>query len=111
MSYLVYSQAASQDMERLNDWLAQFSVDAADKATAEILRELQLLKTNPTNGVPVADRPYVRKLVIEFGKKGYVAFHKYNRETDTAQVVAVLHQNEQYDLATVGLKAEQVEGW
>ena len=48
----------------------------------------------PTTGALVADRPGLRKLIIDFGSSGYVALYRYSPKTDTLRVLTMKHQEE-----------------
>ncbi len=107
MSQLKISNRAKNDLQRLFDFLAQFDLDVAQRGNDAIYDEFFRLQQTPTNGAPVPDRPNVRKLIIDFGASGYQIFHKYYAQSDTTVVLAVLHQKELYELATIGLDADK----
>jgi plasmid stabilization system protein ParE len=111
MSSVKLSALADADQARLYDFLAQYSHEVAARALETILDAIDSLATAPFQGAPVDDRPFLRKLVIDFGASGYLIFHKYNEKTDTVQIARILNQKEDYRTSTVGLDAQAAEGW
>jgi plasmid stabilization system protein ParE len=93
MPYISLSRRAQSDLSRLYDFLAEHDSQNAQRAVATILDAFDRL-TMPSVGAPVADRPGLRKLVIDFGSSGYVALYRYSPNTDTLRVLAMKHQKE-----------------
>lgn len=95
MSYRVrYTKAAQNDIERLFealleiDWYtAERAMNAIDKAT-EILEAFPFAcrKADPNN-------PFLRELLVTFGKSGYVALYEIEDER-TVTILAVRHRRE-----------------
>ena len=113
MPHLKISGAASADIRRLYEFLAQFDATVADNGNAAIVAGLEHLKANPTSGTPVEDRPNVRKMIVDFGASGYLIFHKHYEKINTTLVARIIHQKEWCDAETIGLaeeKKEQQEG-
>ena len=50
--------------------------------------------TMPAIGAPVANRPGLRKLVIDFGSSGYLGLYRYSAKSDSLRVLAIKHQKE-----------------
>lgn len=109
MSHLKFSARILEDLQRLYDFLAQYSVEVADSANATIIDGFSLIETTPSTGSPLPDRKGVRKLVIDFGESGYLIFHKHYEKTDTSLLLAVLHQKERYKPKTIGRIEERKE--
>lgn len=107
MAVVKLSDFAQHDLLRLYDFLAQYDRNIAADALSAILDAIDVLETAPMRGSPLLDRPDTRKLVVDYGSSGYLVFHKYNLKTDVVQVSRVLHQKEDYSIATVTLDANQ----
>lgn len=93
MPHVTLSRRAQSDLSRLYEFSAAHDTQYAQRAVASILEAFGRL-TMPTVGAPVADRPGLRKLVIDFGSSGYVALYRYSPKTDTLRVLAIKHQKE-----------------
>jgi plasmid stabilization system protein ParE len=93
MPHVRLSQRAQRDLPRLYRFLAEFDPVRASQAIDTILAAFDTLHM-PGIGAPVADKPGLRKLVIDFGAKGYTALYRYHVKTDSIVVVAVKHQSE-----------------
>jgi plasmid stabilization system protein ParE len=102
MSYVKLSSQANIDLERLYRFLAKFDLSTADHAIETILNAFGLLESLPTGCPFVPGRKDIRKLVIAFGAKGYLAFYEYDPHTDIATIATILHQLEDYDEQTIG---------
>lgn len=102
MSQVKLSAQANLDLARLYEFLAQHDVATADRAIDTIIASLGLLEMTPLGCPLVAGRKDLRKLVINFGASGYLAFYGYDPLTDTSTIASVLHQRERYSARTVG---------
>jgi plasmid stabilization system protein ParE len=71
MQRLVLTSAAIDDLERVQDFLAAKSPEAAARARAVIVEHLEKVQHYPTIYRPVHDRPDEREIVIAFGSHGY----------------------------------------
>lgn len=96
MSYRVrISRAAQADLERLFDFLA-----AGDYATAQHARVAIEKGYDFISAMPFAcrkaddDTPFLRELLIPFGRAGYVALFEID-DNETVTVLAVRHQREE----------------
>ena len=103
MSRVRLSDQASQDLRRLYEFLAKFDSNTAIDAMNAINDSFKILSQMPNACPFVPGRTDVRKLVIDYGAKGYVAFFEHDTRTDTAVIATILHQNELYDNASIGL--------
>ena len=93
MPHVRLSRRAQNDLLRLYSFLAQFDPDKASEAIDTILAAFENLHM-PSIGAPVPDTPGMRKLIIDFGAKGYTALYRHHKKTDAIVVIAVKHQNE-----------------
>lgn len=96
MSYRVHiSKAAQKDLERLLDFLASKNYAAALRARAAIEKGYALLADMPFTGRKADDaNPFLRELIIAFGRTGYVVLFEIETAT-TVTVLAVRHQREE----------------
>jgi plasmid stabilization system protein ParE len=69
------SARAKKDLERIFDFLAETDLRRANEACGVILDAFEILKRHPLIGNSVNDT--LRKLVISYGKTGYVALYHY----------------------------------
>jgi plasmid stabilization system protein ParE len=92
MTRLVFAPQATQDIERLSDFLLVSEPVSASKTVAVLIGGLQILKFHPLVG-RVVERGY-RELLISRGRSGYVALYRYDVTKDTALILAIRHQRE-----------------
>lgn len=95
MSYQVrFAPRAADDLQRLFDFLAEQDLPAAERARAAIAQAISLLQSFPfTCRKALPDTPFLRELVIEFGRSGYVALYEIEAP-EIVTVLAVRHQRE-----------------
>jgi plasmid stabilization system protein ParE len=101
MTYIVlFSDAATQDLEELFDFALQRELnsetgdlDAPARALQAIRDGVALLATSPFACRKVGGSPFLRELVIPFGRSGYVALFEIVDQS-TVVVGAVRHQRE-----------------
>lgn len=72
MSTVIWTTAALADVEGLLNGLAQVNPDAADRAAQAIRKAGDSLESSPKRGAIVQGAPGLRKLVVAFGKPGFV---------------------------------------
>ena len=91
---------AETDLERLFDFLLEreLSRDGGDlslpeQAIAALRSGIATLKTSPFTCRKAGPSPFLRELIVPFGRSGYVALFEIEGETDVA-VLAVRHQLE-----------------
>lgn len=94
MSHVKLSEQANLDLARLYEFLAQYDLDTAGRAIDTIIAGLDILEKMPHGCPLVAGRKDIRKLVINFGASGYLAFYSYEPLTDTVTIANILHQRE-----------------
>lgn len=96
MSFTLRISAKAQgDLERLFSFLAERDYPAALRARAAITAAYQRLCDMPfacRKADP--DTPFLRELVIPFGRNGYVALFEIDNN-ETVTVLAVRHQREE----------------
>lgn len=96
MSYQVrFAPRAADDLQRLFDFLAEQDLPAAERARAAIAQAICLLQSAPfacRKALP--ENPFLRELVIEFGRSGYVALYEIEAP-EIVTVLAVRHQREE----------------
>jgi plasmid stabilization system protein ParE len=94
------TREAETDLERLFDFvlereLARDGGDLwlAEQAVAAIRAGLATLKTSPFTCRKAGQSPFLRELIVPFGRSGYVALFEIESATEVV-VVAVRHQVE-----------------
>ena len=95
MSFLVrYTRSARADLLRLFDFLAAEDLAAARRALGAIEKGMAFLaEFRFSCRKHSVDSPFLRELVIRFGRAGYVALFEIENET-TVTILAVRHQRE-----------------
>lgn len=96
MSHVKLSAQANLDLARLYEFLAIHDTAIADRAIDTIIAALEILEKMPQGCPLVSGRKDMRKLVINFGASGYVAFYGYDPLSDTVTIASILHQRERY---------------
>lgn len=102
MAQVKLSKQSNIDLERIYQFLAKYDFSTADNAVGEILGSFALLEQFPFGCPLVLGRTDIRKLVINFGAQGYVAFYEYDVLTNTVTIATIQHQLEYYDKQTIG---------
>lgn len=101
MSYTVrFSRGASDDLERLYDFLLERELESAttdlelpERALAALREGLRLLERFPFTCRKAQVSPFLRELIIPFGHTGYVVLFEVV-DHQTVEVAAVRHQLE-----------------
>lgn len=102
MSRVILTERAQSDLTRLYAFLERADEKTALDAIDSIILSFELLETIPL-GAPLVDgRDDIRKLVVNQGKSGYLAFYEYDYLTDTVVIATIMHQREQYFFEAVG---------
>lgn len=101
MSYTVqFSAAADEDLESLFDFLLQRELksatgdlDVPERALNAIKEGISFLRSSPFACRKVGESPFIRELMITFGRSGYVALYEI---VDDSNVIigAIRHQRE-----------------
>jgi plasmid stabilization system protein ParE len=95
MPRLILTPEAIADLQRVRDFLAQRSPEAAAKAQATLVEHLEKVQRFPAIYRPVPHRPDEREAVIAFGSYGYVLRYRHDTAADLVAVLRVWHQREQ----------------
>lgn len=101
MSFKVtFSEAAAQDLEELFDFALQRELDSETgdldvpaRALQAIKDGIAFLETSPFACRKAGNSPFLRELVIPFGRTGYVALFEIV-DQETVVIGAVRHQRE-----------------
>ena len=90
-----FTPEAEEDLLRLNDFLLEKDVTAAERAMDAIKEAMELLRFSPFScRKALADNPFLRELIIPFGSAGYVALFEIESDS-TVNILAVRHQREE----------------
>ena len=91
---------AEADLDRLFDFVLERELardggdlTLAEQAVAALRAGIATLKTSPFTCRKAGQSPFLRELIIPFGRSGYVALFEIEDESNVA-VVAVRHQLE-----------------
>jgi plasmid stabilization system protein ParE len=88
------TREARDDLRRLHAFLLEQDADLADRAREAIATALELLAFTPyTCRKARRSDPWLRELVIPFGRRGYVALVEIDDDR-TVTIVAARHQRE-----------------
>lgn len=101
MSFRVrLTRDAQADLDRLFDFVIERELERdggdlslAEQALGAIRAGLATLKTSPFTCRKAGQSPFLRELIIPFGRSGYVALFEIETATDVV-VLAVRHQRE-----------------
>lgn len=95
------TRAAEADLERLFDFVLERelgrdggNLELADQALAAIRAGIATLKTSPYTCRKADRSPFVRELIVPFGRSGYVAMFEIVGGAEVV-VAAVRHQLEE----------------
>ena len=96
-----FTRAAEADLERLFDFVVERELERsgggdlslADQALAAIRPGVETLKSSPFTCRKAGSSPFLRELVISFGRSGYVALFEIE-DASNVVVFAVRHQLE-----------------
>lgn len=96
MSYRVrYTGSAKKDLLRLYRFLVEHDIQAAGRALDAMYKGMNFLESFPFACRKVdPDNPFLRELLITFGKSGYVVLFEIEDE-HTVTILAVRHQREE----------------
>ena len=87
------AQARAQ-LERFSRFYDDTDRQIGLRAVRTILEALKLLAQFPAIGRPVRDHRELREISIRFGRSGYVALYRHDRQTDAIVVLTIRHQRE-----------------
>jgi plasmid stabilization system protein ParE len=77
MTPIIWTKAATTDIERHYSFLEPIDPDTAKKAVQAILKAGESLKENPRRGSVVLQAKGLRKLIVTFGKYGFVIHYVF----------------------------------
>ena len=92
MSQIVWTQNASDDLNRHYDFIKVNNPEAAARAIQTIVFSAESLQENPRRGAIVDEIAGLRKLLVPFGKYGYM-IHYVILEDDVI-ILRVYHGRE-----------------
>lgn len=92
MAQVRLSRRAQRDLERLYEFLAAVSPEAAAESLRHIIEAVDVLARHPLIGRGL--HAELRELVISHGRTGYVALYRFLPERNVVRVVAIRHQRE-----------------
>lgn len=90
-----FTAQAQEDLVRLYDFFLDRDIDAAERALDTLRSAVEVLRFSPFScRKAVANRPFLRELIVPFGSSGYVALFEIERG-NRVNVLAVRHQREE----------------
>lgn len=92
MPQIVWTDNAIDDMNRHYDFIKVNNVEAASRALEAILSSGESLQQNPRRGAIVNEKAGLRKLLVSFGKYGFI-IHYIVLEDDVV-ILNVYHGRE-----------------
>lgn len=92
MPAVLFLPEASDDLERLREFLVESDVVAANETSLLITEAINVLVNHPMIGRAGANG--FRELVISRGRSGYVALYKYDERENRIFIAAIRHQRE-----------------
>jgi plasmid stabilization system protein ParE len=91
---------AESDLDRLFDFLVERELardggdlDLPEQAMVALHAGIATLKSSPFTCRKAVDSPFLRELIVSFGRSGYVALFEIENDS-TVTVVAIRHQRE-----------------
>ncbi len=90
MSRVFLSNAALQDLQRLEEFLVESKDLLVGEWVEFILDALQVLTHQPGIGRPVGGG--LRELIISRGRSGYLARYEFDQANDLVRVARIRHQ-------------------
>ncbi len=96
MPQIIYTARAYQDFERLKNFLLEAAPDKVGEAMTVIFDKLDILQNTPLAGtaIPCEAIAPLRKLVIPYGKSGYIALYKYDKASEHIVIETIRHMRE-----------------
>lgn len=90
-----FTAEAEDDLLGLYAFLLERDLSVAERALAAIEKAIELLRFSPFScRKALPERPFLRELIIPYGRAGYVAL--FSIEPDrTVTILAVRHQREE----------------
>lgn len=84
------------DFQRFREFLQKVAPEKMTDAMDAIMKSLAVLAHTPLVGEPhpLESVPNMRKLVILYGKSGYIALYTFDEKADLVTIHAMRHQKE-----------------
>ena len=92
MPRVFLSNAALEDLQRLEEFLVESKDPLVGEWVEFILDALQVLTRQPGIGRPVGGG--LRELIISRGRSGYLARYEFDQANDLVRVARIRHQRE-----------------
>jgi plasmid stabilization system protein ParE len=93
MPRLIWTGPALADVQRLYQFMASKSPDAARRAVSTIRNQVRILEAQPGVRRALADTdPEYRTWPIDFGESGYVVLYRF--DNSQVSILALRHQRE-----------------
>lgn len=94
MPQIVFTQKSTQDLARFEAFLDKVAPEKTTEAIHTIIDRISLLQKHPEIGAIEPLAPQFRKLVIPYGKNGYVALYLYDKPNDIIRIQTIRHMRE-----------------
>lgn len=92
-SEVVWLPGASNDIDRLRNFIKSDNPRAAQRAAKRIIEGVMILQENPGAGTPVDSLMDYRDLMLTFAAGEYII--RYREEADRVVIVRVRHSKEE----------------
>ena len=92
-SEIIWLPGASQDIDRLRNFIKSENPRAAQRAAKRIIEGVMILQENPGTGVPVENLMDYRDLMLTFGAGEYII--RYREEVSRVVITRVRHSKEE----------------
>jgi toxin ParE1/3/4 len=90
---IAFAPEAISDMQRLYEFLKSENPSAAQRAMTAIWEKLELVEAMPALGMRTQS-PFIRQIVVRFGRHGYVARYTIRESDGTMIVLRIWHGRE-----------------
>ncbi|QED29294.1 type II toxin-antitoxin system RelE/ParE family toxin [Microvenator marinus] len=88
-----FTPEALEDLLRLFDFHAEHDIELARRSSVALRQAITVLEEFPFSGRKIdSQRPFLRELLVPFGRSGYVAL--FEIEENSVTVLALRHQRE-----------------
>jgi hypothetical protein len=96
MSRIKFGDEIPADFQRFREFLQRVAPEKMTDAIDTIMESLSVLAHTPFVGEPhpLESAPNMRKLVIPYGKSGYIALYTFDEKADLVTIHAMRHQKE-----------------
>ena len=90
-----FTPEAEDDLLRLYEYLLERDLSVAERALGAIKKAIEVLRFSPFScRKALPERPFLRELIIPYGRVGYVALFAIEPDR-TVTILAVRHQREE----------------